>query len=457
MKDNILTKLFISFSIVIFSIITVIFITKNYFLLSLLTFLIVLFISKKENIKHFPIILFITSILIRLVVILLGKFPQGADFWLMMNAAQRINLNDFSWSNTLYFQTWAYQTGFVLYEALLFKLFKTEFALKVVNIILSSLTVLFVYNTSKKITNEKTARVVSLLYMLLPIELILNVVLNNHIVSALITYIGITFLIKKDKTIKDYIISSILISIGNILRPEGIIVVFSLIVFEILYLKKDKVLDIGKKLFVFLFIYLMVGSISSFIIQKAGINSQGLSNNNPTWKFVLGFNHDTCGYYSGDDEKYIEDLDKEKEIVKERIFSNPSDTAKLFVCKIDHFWLLSDSNTKSETFKEQSYSLFGKEISYEQIEEVALKYNSQIYLLTLLMCFIGVIFNNKKLKEDNTIFFLIMIITTFFVYLLIEIRPRYTYFIHISIFILSSYGYDYILNKIKGVRHDKKI
>ena len=65
------------------------------------------------------------------------------------------------------------------------------------------------------------------------------------------------------------------------------------------------------------------------------------------------------------------------------------------------------------------------------------------------MCIVGVVFNRKKIKENNSIFFVIMIITTFCVYLLIELRPRYSYFIQISIFILSSYGYNYIIEKIQ--------
>ena len=71
------------------------------------------------------------------------------------------------------------------------------------------------------------------------------------------------------------------------------------------------------------------------------------------------------------------------------------------------------------------------------------------------MCIIGVIFNRKKIIKDNSFFFVIMIMVTFFVYLLIEIQPRYAYFIHVSIFILSTYGYEIVLNKIKKLLNKK--
>ena len=447
MKD-ILKTLFLYLTIAVFSVITILFLVNNYFILSVLTFIGVILVSFNTKIKHFPIFLFILSLLIRFVVIKVGKFPQVADFWIMMDAAQKFANHDYSFGNTLYFQTWAYQTGFVIYQGILFKLFKTEFALKVFNIIFSSLQVLFIYYMSKKLTSEKSARVVSLLYMILPIPLILNTVLNNHILSALLMYAGIYFLIKKETKIKDYIIAGVLISFGNILRPEGIIVIFSLIVFEILKLKKDKILDVSKKLVVFLAVYFLIGNISSLLIIKTGINSKGLSNANPTWKFVLGFNYNTCGYYDPKDEKYLGNIEKEKEVVKERL-SHTDKIAGLMICKIDNFWLMGDSNTKSEEIKSQTYQIMGKNISYDTIENIALKYNKHIYIVTLFMCIVGVVFNRKKIKENNSIFFVIMIITTFCVYLLIELRPRYSYFIQISIFILSSYGYNYIIEKIQ--------
>ena len=350
---------------------------------------------------------------------------------------------------------WGYQTGIVIYQGLILKIFNSELAIKIINAIFSSLTVVLVYKGASKLTNEKTGKIVSLLYMILPISLILNSMLNNQILSALLMYIGIFFLIKKEKKLKDYIISAILISFGNIIRPEGIVVVFSLLVYELLKFKKEAAVDIAKKVLVFLVIYLFIGKTASFIVQKTNINPIGLENKNPLWKFVLGFNSDSCGYYTEDDEKYIQDKDLEKKIIKERL-SNPEKIAKLEVCKIEHFWLLPDESTRSNTLSNKKYKIFNHEFEYKTLENIALKLNSFIYLITLIMCFIGIILNRKKMYEDNSVFFVILFITTFFVYLLIEINSKYIYFILISIFILSSYGYDYLLSKIKGViSHEK--
>ena len=72
------------------------------------------------------------------------------------------------------------------------------------------------------------------------------------------------------------------------------------------------------------------------------------------------------------------------------------------------------------------------------------------------MCVLGVIFNRKKIMKDNSIFFLTLIMVTFGVYSLIEIQPRYTYFIHISLFVMSCYGYDLLIEKLKKIKFIKK-
>ena len=455
MKYNILAKIFMYLTIFVFSIITIIFLSRNYFIFALLAYVIVLFISLKMNIKRFPLFLFIISLLIRLAVIFIVNLSQQADIWIMLDAAKKFAVNDYSFSNLPYFSTWGYQTGFVIYQGLILKLFKNEFVLKILNAVFSSLTTVLVYLISKKFTSEKSAKIVSLLYMILPMPLLLNPILNNHILSALLMYIGIMFIIKEEKTIKDYIFASILIAIGNILRPEGIIVVFSLIVFEIIKINKKTIFDISKKIFVFLVVYLSINSFSSFLIQKTGINEVGLKNNNPLWKFVLGFNHDTCGYYSYDDEKYSYSEKEEMEVIKDRVLTSPSKLTKLFTCKIDYFWLLSKPSTGEFAAKE--FNFMNIKINAEKLNDIVINFNTYIYIITLFMCFIGVIFNRNKIIQNNSIFFVIMMIVTFFVYLLIELRVRYTYFIVISIFILSSYGYDYVLNYISKLKKHKNI
>ena len=195
----------------------------------------------------------------------------------------------------------------------------------------------------------------------------------------------------------------------------------------------------------------MIGTLSSFAVEKLGINDEGLRNNNPKWKFVLGFNSDSCGYYTPLDEKYLNDENKELEVIKNRISVSPTKMGKLLTCKINKFWLQTEISSKNEMYNDKTYNIFGINIKFKDLENIVVKFNSVLYIITLLMCIVGVVFNRKKVIKDNSFFFVILMMVTFFVYLLIEIQPRYAYFIHVSIFILLTYGYDYILSKISNI------
>lgn len=451
LKEGFLSTIFMYLTIIVFSIISLIFLIKNNIFISIIAFLVVIYISLKNNIKYFPILLFITSLILRIFMILIFNFPQVSDFKTLLDASYLFTNNDFSFQNQQYFTMWGYQTGFVIYQGLILKLFNSVFILKSLNAIFSSVLCVLIYLFGKKICSEKSARMASLLYMIFPFSLYLNTVLANHHLATFLMYLGVFFLLKKEKSIKDYIIAAILISLGNIIRPEGIIVIFTLILFEIFRLKKDKILETLKNVGIFLIIYFMIGTLSSFAVEKLGINDEGFKNNNPMWKFVLGFNSDSCGYYTPSDEKYLNDENKELEVIKNRISVGPVKMGKLLTCKINKFWLQTEISSKNEMYNDKTYNIFGINIKFKDLENIVVKFNSVLYIITLLMCILGLVFNRKKVIKDNSFFFVILMMVTFFVYLLIEIQPRYAYFIHVSIFILSTYGYDYVLSKISNI------
>ena len=222
------------------------------------------------------------------------------------------------------------------------------------------------------------------------------------------------------------------------------------------YIAYKEIKQIIKYTSVFVVVYLVIGVSASLIITQTGINKQGLKNNNPEWKFVLGFNHDSCGYYNEEDTIYLSDRKKEREVIKERIMVNPIKMTQLMTCKIDNFWLQSDISVKHNMYITKKINILGMKINFMDIEKIFITFNKLLYLLTLFTCLTGVIYNRKKIIKSSAFFFIILMIVTFGVYLLIEIQPRYAYFIQVSIFILSTYGYDMLLNKVKAIYKNMK-
>ena len=437
--------------IYIFLILTITsFLFTNNLLLGVLAIILCYFIAKNNNIKNFPLILILLSLVIRLLTIILMNIPQVTDYYLINEAAMKFANNDFSFVNDSYFSMWPYQLGFTIYEGLIYKILPNIWTLKILNIIYSTLTVLLVYKISNKFTTERASRMVSLLYMILPLPLLLNITLNNHILSGLLILDAITFLIKKKTKKKDYIIASILIAIANIIRPESIIIVFSLLIFLIIKTKKKTLKTNAIHYLIFIAIYLIITIGSSKLLILTNFNKDGLTNTNPTWKFVLGTNHETCGHYSYEDEvNILGNKELQIETIKQRV-SDPAKLLSLATCKTYNYWTLADFDTKSDSLDEKK--IFNIDFNY--IKKQVISINSVIYLITLVMAIIGIIKYRKDMYKNNSMLFVIMMVVTFFVYLLIEIQARYTYFNIISVFIISSYGYEYLFKKLDKKKED---
>lgn len=443
--------------IAMLSIIGLIFLGKTTLIFTSVALITFYFISKNEKMKKFVFWLFIASFLIRLVSIIVIDFPQVFDFELLLNAAQKLIVGDMSFNEWQHLKVWSYQTGFVIYEALVLKLFSSVFVLKLLNIIYSSLLVVFVYLFSKKLTNEKSARYVSLIYMVLPFPLFLNTVLTNQHLATLLMCFSVLFLLKDNHKIRNYIIAGVFLSFSNIIRPEGIVIITTLLIYELCKLKKNEIFNVLKRVGAFLLVYLSIGAIASNLVIYAGVNETGLKNNDSLWKFVLGFNHETCGHYSQDDTKFLMNKEESLKVIKERVFVSPLKLGKLFVCKIDNFWLQANLENEDTKFKDKSFDIFNKEIQFKEAEDFVININITLHILILGLSFIGIIVYRKDKKLEKGMFFIISLVVCFGVFLLIEIQPRYIYFIYIFLFAISSYGINYVFNLIEEYKNKKKL
>ena len=446
-----LSKILTYIGIVILSLLLFLYLFTNNIILLVLAGIVSIFISTRK-IKHFGLILFIVSFVIRLIVIIVANFPQVYDFKTLLDASEMFAKGDLSFNTWYHFSTWGYQTAFVIYQGVLLKLFNSIFVLKFLNIIYSSLIVLIVYKLGLKISkNEKSARIVSLLYMIFPFYLFLNSVLLNSHLATLLSYIGIFFIIKEDAKYKDYLIGGLLIAFGNIIRPEGIIIVLTLLVYKLITFKKENIKKIAISLLIFLSTYFIICNGSSFLVKATNINPSGLQNKDPLWKFLLGFNYESCGYYVDEDAKY--QVSKEVEIneIKRRALEDIPRTGKLMVCKVDRFWLSSGLEDEMGSFNDKEFKILGITIKFSKIKDMAINLNKGINIIILSLFLLGIVVNRKKIKNE-VLFLLIMILITFGIYLFIEIQPRYLYFIHVAVFALATLGLNYaqeLLLKLK--------
>ena len=441
-----LKKLFMGFSLGVFSFLGMVFLLYKMYLPAIVVIVLAFLVSRKIKVKRFWILLLVVSFLIRLAAIVVFNFPQTTDFKLMYECALKFVNHDFSWNSTAYFMMWPYQSGFVVYEGLLLKLINNIYFLKVLNIIYESLLVVLIYYFSRRFVKDESARVAAILFMIYPYNIYLGTTLANHHIATILSYLGIVFLLSRKKKPYYFIAAGILIGLSNVLRPEGIIIIFSYLLFMIFNLKKD---NFKKEVLGFLILLVSYGGINlicSNLIILSGVNNDGLKNTNPLWKFVLGFNGDSCGYYDSNDEVYINNKEKELEIIKERL--NPSNVGRLVLCKTNRMWLSNKIDVKDSSY-DKAYYIGNIKIKFNDLANVVSLTNHYIFLFVMVMMILGVFRNRKDIINNESLFFLIMVVVAYFVFLLIEIQPRYLYLIHPSIFILSAYGIEEVMKKIK--------
>lgn len=406
---------------------------SNGILLSIISFLFIYLFVNNVKIRKFGLFLFVFSLVIRITAVVFLKVPIIADYELMYNASLDFLEGNLEFTKTSYFTYFGYQMGNVLYQALVLKVFGNVFVLKILNCIYSSVICLLIYLLVKKFSSEKSARIVSLIYTISLYPIYLNSVLGNQQLSLMLILLGIYILFTRKKTILNLCLVGLLLFLGNLERPEGIIYIASIVIYLILSDKFN--LSVFKNIFVILLVYFCLNGFASFLLIKSNINEVGFKNTNPVWKFVAGLNYDSKGKYNESDQNnYIHNQDLELKIVKDRL-TDFKTLPLLFYEKIGVQWLYSDLNDAFNAKNSEQFS--------NGIVNIIVNYIKTMNFIIVLVVFL---FQIKHKKTNIELFFVINFCIYFFAYLFIEVNARYYFNPQICIIILSAFGFDKILN-----------
>lgn len=398
----------------------------------------------REFIKRnkFILCLFLFSFLIRLVIVLFVKTGIVSDFKTMYDASLELLNGTSNYKHSLYFLTWGYQMGHVLYQTFLLNIVNSVIFLKIINALITSFIPIMIYLISRKMSSERSARIVSIGYSIFLFPLLLNNVLTNQHLPLLLGLVSIYLILNIDFNKKIFgksLFIGLLLGVANIIRQEGIVYITALIIYSVyLIIRRYNVKKIVISISTIIITYLLVFNLTSFILVKTDISQNGLKNMNSTWKFVTGFNLNTNGMYSNDDaEKYsnYKQVDAAKKELKNRI-SNYETLPLLFLKKSKITWINSDLSWSIDSVNQNVYQ----------------KLNSinQILIIILDILVLFTLFKISRIKDNNTFFIVGLICLIYFgVYLLIEVMPRYAYGFQPFLFILSSLTLDSIGLKLK--------
>ena len=188
------------------------------------------------------------------------------------------------------------------------------------------------------------------------------------------------------------------------------------------------------------------------MLHSFNISKNGLSNQDPLWKFVLGTNYEKQGRYE-DDLIYSGNREKELEIIKSRTIENPIQFSKLLAIKAKAFWTGNNLYWSNDYLNNEDITIFSKQTSGESVNEFLNALNEQLYIIIFVLALIG-LFSLIKTKYDKRLDLFVILLSAYFViYLLIEVMNRYTYTPRVAVFILAGVGVNYLSNKIKSYKN----
>lgn len=397
---------------------------------------------KKVKIKRYGLFIFVLALIVRLFTIFVLKVEIADDFKTMYEASLSLIKGNFNFMNGFYFQTYPYQLGLVLYQAILLKIVNNVIVLKIINSLITSLIVMLIYLITKRLFKEEYARMLSLGYIFYLYPLYLNSVLTNQHIQALIALIVIYIFITKKENTQLYMVIAILLGISNFFRAESIVIIVTLILYNIAFTTKKNYQCKLKHVITLLVTYLLLTNLLTFLLNISPLyknidKKNAIDKDVTVWKFYCGLNTEHNGIYNNDDGERYFSTNNEKALLMERIRQDKFKFPILFLKKEVILWTQTNYDLRiTNNFNKTIYNLL-------------LKFNQAILNMALLLFVLG-IFPQKEETKKEVLFIKLLIGVYFGVYLFIEISPRYAYILHMLIFLLLGLSMEKIETYLKN-------
>jgi len=420
-------------------------------------------INKVFN-KIFPYLLFGIALIIRILFYFKLQIIPRADFAALLNAANELLRGVNILNSEPYFIRWAYQTGMVLYNAVVIGLLGSDVWLHIFDCIYGSITCLFIYLIAKEMFSKKAAQIVSVLYCIgIYISAFCGVLSNQHIFSVFVLlafYLLIAKKYNKMNWILKFSLIGLLLGLSNIFRSEAIVYIAAFAAYIFLKsLTKEKIKKGLISILIVIVAYFVVTTSASLLIKATNINKNGLENKDVLWKFVCGSDYSVGGGYSYVGSNYLSNPKAEKEYIINNLKSLTFDEyINFFEVKEREFWQKIPYYWVFYELENENVEVFGNLHPMEEVTYFIRIYDNTIFLFIMLCVFILIYKERLNKNNDRRIYLIYLaLLANFFVYLLIEVNARYSYIAKILLYILAAGGIDIIYKTLKERKEQKVI
>lgn len=385
---------------------------------------------------------------LRLVWMLAVRTPPQSDFALMLDAAQRAAAGDFSWTGPegSYFWWWSYQIPFVLYQAAIWKIVPSLWALKALNLAFMVGIDVLIYAIARRFVPPRAALAPALLYAIYPASIHMGAVLTNQHIATFFFLLGL-WLLLSGRGLGRMLWAGAMLAVGNLMRPEAVVFLASLVCCGLCLLLRFPRREVAKRLAAGLLAALAAyGGVSwaaPKVLTAAGFAPYGVTNQVPEWKFAVGLDAMGNGGYT-ERNAYILDIrdDAERKAETRRVivdsFRERDDAPGFFLEKTSLMWAGEEPFYWSTGFLDPAAEKLG--MTVDTILRCLHTWEKGVYLLVwaALPLAAWMLWRRRGEGESGVAFFCLVAVCAFFcVYLLIEVQPRYRYAAMPMLFILS--------------------
>lgn len=405
---------------------------------SVFTFAIVFYIQKAKNIDGKKGIIILLSLIalgfiIRLLYALYVKCEPISDYETMKNGAVQIANGDFSpFARYTYFHRFVHMTTFTLVCGGLFKIFGTNiFVVKMASIILSCVCIYIMYLIGKKISDKRLGLTISAIYTLFVPSIAYCSVFTSENFAMPFLLLSLYFVISayKQETLKKTVINmavaGAVLSVGCLFRGVAPFYISAYVISCLtVFAKKRKLIPVIALLLAFFTVY----QTASLTFYHTGVTSYKLNDGGVpfTVYMLVGFNFETGGMFSADDQNiYFEvnkDKDKMAQVIKERLSERIKQNGEKI---IPHMFKKTNTIYGYGEFNSVYWSYGNNGVEgYKPNLYVFYRIASLFYIVLLILTLYGVFFA----KEKSIYCILALMILGFEAGLmLMEVQSRYTY------------------------------
>lgn len=424
------------------------------------------FINMNMGSKYKLLLILIIGFLLRVLWLINVNSIPTSDFKTIYDSAGNFLNGDKSmFYGISYIGRFPHLTIFTLYMAFIRFIFPISnlLAMKIINLLFSIIVLLLIYLIINNLYRNKEYALKGVLIGALfpPFISYAGVFCSENIAMPFYLLSIFLFLlaIKHDNKLWLFILSGTTLAMGNLFRMVAIIVLIAFSMYILIYYKDkliNKIIKIGSLIAPYVIIICFVSSL----LQAVKITDHPLwRGSEPNITSVLkGTNYKSFGAWNVEDVKIIEDNinnynkleEVSKEIVKERLTTTPIN--KLGVFLLGKFALVwSTGDCAGVLWSEKDISDNAIKLPVKVINEISMPLSTTfqiIYILILILIFIG-LFNKNKIKTIKEINLFYLILCGYgLTYLITEAQPRYSYIVSWIFIILSINGLDKAPSKI---------